>query len=105
MGMIPRRSKLGGSPLVLAGFSWSNGAFGDSRHSVLLTGVVLPDTMPVDSGSVVFEAVLDIDDDPITPFRSHNGSWILTIDKHHGLDRAASIRVCSGSIGNLEIVL
>jgi hypothetical protein len=70
MRVVPRCAKLSGPPFVLSGLSGCNWALSDSRNSVVLASVQLPKTVPVDTGSVVREAVLNIDDYSITPLCS-----------------------------------
>jgi hypothetical protein len=103
--MVPRCTELSGPELVLAGSAGRNWALGDSRHSVVLAGVELSDTVPVDTGAVVIEVIFDIDDNGVTPFSSHKRPRILAVDEHHIPGSAVSIGVGPGNIGDLEVVL
>ena len=103
--MVPCCTELSGPELVLAGSSRSDRAFGDSRDAVVLAGVQLSNTVPVDTGSVMLEVVLDIDDDCVTPLCSYEWSRILTVDEHHLLGSTTSIGIGPGNIGDLEVVL
>ena len=103
--MVPCCTELSGPELVLAGSPRSDRAFGDSWDAVVLAGVQLSNTVPVNTGSVVSEVVLDVDDDCVTPLCSHEWSRILAVDEHHILGSTTSIGVGPGNIGDLEVVL
>jgi len=103
--MIPACAKLGSLELVLAGHTRRNGALGDTGDSIVLTGVQLSDSVPVDTGSVMGKAVLNVDNDSVTPLCAHEGSRILVVDQHHLLLCATAIRVCLGNIGDFKVIL
>jgi hypothetical protein len=70
-----------------------------------LAGVEHSDTVPVNASSVVRKIVLDVNNDGVTPFGSHNWAWVLAIDEHHWPITTASIRVRLGDIRNFKVVL
>jgi len=102
--VVPCCTELSCPELVLTGSSRSDRAFGDSRDAVILAGVQLSNTVPVDTGSVMLEVVLDIDDDCVTPLCSYEWSRILTVDEHHLLGSTTSIGVGPSNIRDLEVV-
>jgi hypothetical protein len=77
--VVPGRSELCSLETVLASLSRGNRALCDARYAVVLTAVELTDTVPVNACAIVFHAVLDIDDNCITPFCSDGWARILTI--------------------------
>ena len=103
--VIPGRAELGGLEFVLSRLSRSNWAFGNSRNTVMLTAIKLTDTMPMDTGSIVSHVVLDIDNNGVTPFRPDRGTRILAVDDLKLPRASCSIRVRSGYVGNLKVVL
>jgi len=102
--MIPACAKLGSLELVLAGHTRCNGALGDTGDSIVLTGVQLSDSVPVVAGSVMGKAVLDVDDDSVTPLCTHEGSRILVVNQHHLLFCATAIRIWPGNIGDIKVI-
>jgi hypothetical protein len=77
----------------------------DAGHSVVLTTVVLSNSMPMNSGAVIPKTVLDINDNPVTPFSSKRGSGIDAVNQHHRSIPSTSIRVWHCSVRYLEVVL
>ena len=80
MAVVPGRTVGSGNPLVDAGITWCETALGNTWNTILVVGVVLIDTMPVDGGRVISQGVVNSDLDGITPVANNGRSWNLTVD-------------------------
>ena len=103
--VVPARAELGSLEYVLASLSGGDWAFRDARDSILLTRVVLTNTVPVDSSAVVLHAILDIDNNSITPFGPNSRTWVLIVDQLEVSTPRASIQMRFCHIGNFKVVL
>lgn len=84
-------------PLVDASGARSNAALGDTRHTVLVIGASLSDTVPMDGGGIGGQAVDDGDFNHITPV-GHNGlTWRLTVDGERVLESAIVVELFFGN--------
>jgi hypothetical protein len=70
----------GCNPLVDAGITWCKTALGNTGNTVLVVGVELTNTVPVDGGRVVGQGVVNCDLDSVTPVANNGGSWNLAVD-------------------------
>lgn len=67
MAVIPGRAVLSDLEVISLGGTRRNGAFGDTRHTVVVTAVELPQTVPVNSSAVSQEVIGDVNLEVITP--------------------------------------
>lgn len=67
-------------PLVDAGITWCETALSNTWNTVLVVGVELTNTVPVDGGRIVGQGVVNCDLDGITPVANNGRSWNLTVD-------------------------
>jgi len=92
--MLSCRSYLGCLECVRLCITGSKRAFCQARSAVLAVGIELSNTMPVETSSIVLQAVFDSDLDGITPICKDGRSRELSIDQ-----QAASLesirRTCS----------
>jgi hypothetical protein len=105
MRVVPTRAELGDPEFVLARLAGSNRTFRHPRHSVILVGKILSDTVEVNACAVVLQAVLNIHNHRVTPFGPNSRSWILAVNKLHLPGTTTSIRLGPCDICDLEIVL
>lgn len=71
---------MGSAPCVSLGITRSNGALGDRGNTIHLVGVVLTNTVPVNSRSVVGHVVGDMDNDSVTPVCNDGGARNGAVD-------------------------
>ena len=80
MAVIPGGAVGAGNPLVDTGITWCQTALSNTWNTILIVGIELTNTMPVDGGRIVSQGVVNRDLDSITPVAYNGGSWNLTID-------------------------
>ena len=89
VGVVPGGSVLYGLPCVRYGIFGSRGTLSDRNDTILVIGVVLADTVPVNTGTVlrVDEVVRYVNSDCITPVckegRSRNSAEPLLVHIYH----------------------
>ena len=91
MAVIPRRTVRGGNPLVDAGVTWCKTTLGHTWNTVLIVGIELTDTVPMDGGGIIGQGVVNSDLDGITPVANDGRAGNLAV---HGK---------SGSWGSLKV--
>ena len=81
MGMVPGSTVLSCRERVCLGISGSQWTFGETVGAVLCVGVELSDAVPVNTGAVVWQRILDSDRDGVTPVGVDGRSRQLIIDE------------------------
>lgn len=77
-------------------------ALGNTWNTILVVGVELADTVPVNGGRVVSHAVVDSDLDGIAPIANNSGSWDLTVN---GKSRSRGSLEIPFDAGDGEVIL
>lgn len=75
MTVVPGVSVLKSAPSVRELISLSNGTLSDTIHTIHLVCVELPDTMPVNCGSVLVVSVSHVDHKLVSPTRLYQRCW------------------------------
>lgn len=92
-------------PLVDARGTRSNTALGDTRHTVLVIGASLSNTVPMDGCGVGGQAVDNGDFNHVTPV-SHNGlTWRLAVDSERMLESAVIVELFFGDCQSIFLGL
>lgn len=100
--MVPRGSELSQKERVSSAVAGRDRTFSDTTDAIAADAVELSDTVPVETGAVVGERVLDVHDQSITPVSKDSGSGILTVDEI-ALHGSISIGAAS-CVGDLKVV-
>jgi hypothetical protein len=77
----------------------------NTRHSIVLTSLILSNPVPVNSSAIDSEIVLDIYNDPIAPLRAKSGPRIHPINQHHRSISTAAIWIWNNRVRYFEVVL
>lgn len=78
--VVPGAAVLGGAELVGERLARGDGALGDTRNTIILDGVALVDTVPVDGGAVGLHVVGHVDDEIVTPVGGDQGAGGGAVD-------------------------
>ena len=102
VGVVPRRSILSGLEGVGVCISRSNWALRDARNTIGTAVVQLPQTVPVDGGSIVLHLVGDCHRDHVAPVGHNCRSRILIVNQQtYAIPMTVWV---AGAIGDGELV-
>jgi hypothetical protein len=93
MAVIPRGTVGRGLEFIDAGITWCETALGNTWNTILVVGIELADSVPVNRGSIVIQGIVNGDPDGIAPVANNSGARDLTVDGK------------SRSLGSLEVPL